>query len=297
VLAGAATITVAAAPPSFQALKWSVPGSEMEVLSRQPEHCLEYAKTDKPLVDAGAALFNTPNLLGGQAAKAGLSCASCHVNGHDNPHFLLNGLSSDPGTADVSSSFFSEARGNARFDAVKIPDLAMPGKISRDAKDGTLEPFIRDLIVEEFSGQEPSKATLDALATYVRAVRTCDVDGDAPLSLQNQLSLLDKAMGGAELMATRGDFRAARVLLAGARHQLGLINERYVGRRLAPQRKKLLALSNTFREANEASDDALADALLQAFAAYTNARLYEDLQRTERHSLYNPALLAKHFKP
>jgi hypothetical protein len=296
-LLGATALAAAASPPSFLALKWTTPGAELEVLSRQSEQCLDYTVAEKPLIKAGEALFNTPTLLGGQAAKAGLSCASCHNNGHDNPHFRLAGLSDAPGTADVSNSFFSPARGNGKFDPVRIPDLAMPGKVPRDPNTNALKPFIRNLIVDEFSGQEPSAATLDALAAFVRAIKTCPSGGEPPLTLQKQLALLDAAMGGADLMTKQRDFQAARLLLASARHQLGLINERYSGQRLKPQRQKLMALSTKFRKAIESSDTTFADAQFMAFAAYANAELWPELQRTERYSLYNPALLSKQFKP
>ncbi|NJS15549.1 MAG: hypothetical protein HC788_14335, partial [Sphingopyxis sp.] len=134
----------------------------------QPAACVSDISVD---AQAGEALFNSPSLLGGQAAKGGLSCASCHVNGRGNRHFVMTGVSDAPGTADVTNSFFSPARGNGRFDPVVIPDLALPGKVARDPAAAALEPFIRTLIVEEFSGSEPTPAMLGALAAYVRAVR------------------------------------------------------------------------------------------------------------------------------
>ncbi len=43
--------------------------------------CLSYSEANAKMVYAGQALLNTPAFLGGQAAKANLSCASCHANG------------------------------------------------------------------------------------------------------------------------------------------------------------------------------------------------------------------------
>jgi hypothetical protein len=253
-LAGTAALAAAAAPPLLETLRWTVPGAELAALSTQPSACLYYDPRNRPLVQAGQALFNTPTLLGGQAAKAGLSCASCHVNGRDNAHFLLAGVSDKAGTADVTNSFFSAARGNARFDPVPIPDLAAPGKVSRDPEAGTLAPFIRTLIVDEFGGQEPSLATLDALATYVRAIRNCPGADNAPVprKVQDQLDLVKAAALGAVEMSRRGDRQASRLLIAAARHQLGLVSERYAGPKLRRERAALLMASRQLQDLADA---------------------------------------------
>lgn len=240
----------AATAPTFELLKWTESGTELEALSSQPVTCLSPDPQSATLVRAGEALFNTPTLLGGQAAKAGLNCASCHVNGRDNPHFALAGVSDRPGTADVTNSFFSAARGNGRFDPVTIPDLATPGKISRDPSSKALEPFIRNLIVEEFGGHEPSATTLDALAAYVRAIRSCPEGGKTRVSrkLEDQLALIQAGVMGAVEMEARGDRQASQLLVAAARHQLGLLSERYAGPSLKRERLALLEASRGLQD-------------------------------------------------
>ncbi|MGF7473737.1 hypothetical protein WFJ45_23635, partial [Salmonella enterica subsp. enterica serovar Minnesota] len=77
-----------------------------------------------PLNDSariGRAAFNSPLLLGGQAARAGLSCASCHRNGRGNPDFHFPGISGAPGTADVTASLLSSHRGDGQFNPKPIP--------------------------------------------------------------------------------------------------------------------------------------------------------------------------------
>jgi hypothetical protein len=252
---------------------------------------LSFSGKDAALIPAGQALFNAPTLLGGQAAKAGLSCASCHVNGRDNPHFLLAGVSDDPGTADVTNSFFSAARGNGRFDPVPIPDLAAPGKIVRDPQANQLEPFIRTLIVDEFSGQEPSLAMVTALAAYVRAVRNCE-QRRQPRQLDDQLAILQGAVEGAFLMAEHDDHQAAKALIAAARHQLGLISERYAGSALQSERSLLLTASRELRIVSDSVDDpsAFEDALSDWIARY-DGLLVDELEPSVGKSLYNPRLL------
>ncbi len=235
-------------PPAFEQLRWTAPGAELALLSEQPATCVA---DDDDMIRGGRALFATPTLLGGQAAKAGLSCASCHINGRDNPHFLLAGVPAGPGTADVTNSFFSAARGNSRFDPVAIPDLAKPGKVSRDPRTRALEAFIRDLIVEEFGGQEPTPAMLDALAAYVRAVRPCPGERRAVRRLDDQLLAITDGAVGAQLMIDRADSQGVRLAIAAMRHQLGLIAERYAGPGFARDRNALLASSRELQAIGE----------------------------------------------
>ena len=271
----------------MQAQRWTAPGKELELLSSQPATCLAHAPADKALVRAGQALFNTPTLLGGQAAKAGLNCAACHVNGRDNPNFLVPGISRTSGTADVTSSFFSAARHNAVFDPVSIPDLAKPGKISRDPQDKALEIFIRDLIVDEFSGAEPSTSTLQALTAYVRSIEVCPGRNaePAPHRIDDQLLLIDSALEGAVAMPARHNDKEAALLIAAARHQLGLINERYAGRQLVPERRALLQSSRQLQAVGVAG--------IASWRRNFENKLVPRLRKSEKYSLYNRHLLAQ----
>jgi len=282
------------APPAFEQLRWTAPGAELALLSGQPAACI--APGDDALVRSGRALFGAPTLLGGQAAKAGLSCASCHINGRGNPHFLLAGVSAAPGTADVTNSFFSAARGNARFDPVVIPDLAMPGKISRDPDTRALEPFIRNLIVEEFGGQEPTPATLEALAAYVRAVRPCTPERTAARRLDDQLAALDDGIAGAQRMIGRGDRQGAALLIAAMRHQLGLIAERYAGRGFAREQAALLMASRELRAIGDMSDPVRFPAALDRWKVAFDRDAAKWLRRAEHRSLYEAGHLAQSLR-
>jgi hypothetical protein len=297
-LAGTAALAAAAVPPSFETLRWTAPGAELEMLSSQPSACLSHDPQEGPMVQAGQALFNTPTLLGGQAAKAGLSCASCHANGRDNPHFLLAGVSDRPGTADVTNSFFSAARGNGRFDPVPIPDLAAPGKVTRDRQAKALEPFIRTLIVEEFAGYEPTAATLEALAIYVRAIQYCPGGGGrVPRKLEDQLGLIQAGVLGAVEMVGRGDRPAARALIAAARHQLGLVSERYAGPKLKRERAALLEASRQLQAMAEAP--ATPENFAKTVADWSmrfDKNVGERLVRKEAASLYDLKRLASELK-
>lgn len=209
--------------------RWLAPGTVEKGLAREPSEC--FARPADPAerrrAEIGRAAFRTPLLLGGQAARAGLSCASCHRNGRGNPDFLFPGLSGPPGTADITASLMSSHRGDGRFNPRPIPDLAGPAqalKVSRDPRGRALEAFIRGLVVEEFDGPEPSPEVLDGLAAYVRALRPAACRrGALRVSLASRLALVEDS---ADLAATSaGETR--RLLLAAARSQLGAIDERF----------------------------------------------------------------------
>jgi hypothetical protein len=217
------------------------------VLLEQPATCLDPAAP--PEAALGEALFNAPGLLGGQAERAGLSCAGCHANGRRSAEFFLQGISATPGTADISSSFFALPRANAVFDPKPIPDLALPGRVPRDS--ASLEPFLRGLIVEEFAGAEPSPAALSALASYVRALRACPGVASESKRLASELRLVSESVGAAAAMLRSGELRTAAILVKAARFRLGLIEERMVGRPRAPVRRRLLAGSSELQASAE----------------------------------------------
>jgi hypothetical protein len=209
--------------------RWLAPGTVHSELTREPAECFAPPRdpAERRRARIGRIAFRTPLLLGGQAARAGLSCASCHRNGRGNPDFLFPGLSGSPGTADVTASLMSSHRGDGLFNPKPIPDLGglrRPLKVSQERRERALETFIRGLVAEEFDGPEPSTGIIDALAAYVRALRpdSCR-GGNRRVTLASRLALVDEA---ARLAAGEsGDMR--RLLLAAARSQLGEIDERF----------------------------------------------------------------------
>lgn len=294
-LAVPAAIAASEQTPFLRALLWTAPGAEFSVLAEQPRQCsrADAAIDARPeTLAAGEALFNSPALLGGQAAKAELSCAACHRNGRANPHFLMPQLSGVPGTADVTNSFFGPRRGNGRFDPVAIPDLAMPGKVSRAPDSSELARFIRDLVVEEFSGTEPSPAMLDALAAYVRTIGACPAEGENSRRLADQLWLIDRALAGAR--AAGSDAMLRRQLVAATRHQLGLIDERYASMRHAGLRRDLLAASRDLaRIGDRNADEAGWRGGLEKWHARFTGRLVPRLRQQEAASRYDHAELRR----
>ena len=266
---------------------WIAPGHEAAALTRQPATCLGEAQAD-PAVVAGRALFNAPQLLGGQAARAGVSCASCHSNGRGNPHFQLAGISAAPGTADVSASFFSVARGNGRFDPKPIPDLAQPGRISHDVDSRALEDFLRVLVVEEFSGAPPGDGALGDLAAYVRAVKPCPGRGDEPVQLASRITLFRDSVRSAARAAAGGDHSTAAVLVGAARWQLGLIDERLAVGGHRRTRQELLEVSRRLQTIRSGS---VSPAKLDEVLARFDRPIAPRLISAEKSSLFRPEIV------
>jgi hypothetical protein len=284
--AGAAGAAVLADFPLREA-RWTDPAALPRSLSWAPSECLRPPRSpaEARAVGIGRIAFRTPLLLGGQAARAGMSCATCHVNGRGNPGFRFPGLSGAPGTADVTASLMSSHRGDGIFNPKPIPDLAGPPgklKVPRTAP-GALETFIHGLVTEEFDGSEPPPEVLAALAAYVRALDPAACGrGDAPVRLAKRLAEIDSAVG----LARTSDGETRRLLLAAARSTLGAIDERFAG--LEADRALLRAADADLNAIR------LNEAGFGRWEAAWPARKRR-LQRNESKSLYAPARVAVAF--
>lgn len=275
---------------------WIAPEDRLRLLTTLPEECLPEETADPVAEIYGRVAFRDPMLLGGQAARAGLSCMSCHRGGRGNPGFHFPGVSAAPGTADVTSSIMSSHRGDGTFNPKPIPDLTFdPPKVSRAPGPG-LETFIRGLVVEEFDGLPPSPTILNGLATYVRALdpEACTTRADGPYGLANALADYFLALGAAQTALVDKDSDTAIAMLRGARSILGTIDMRYRAKGLEAPRAALAEADDALSAMQQALRDGgdtgpTADALHTRWAA--TRRWAEPLIRTEARSLYNPKLL------
>lgn len=230
-LAGAKAVDLSV----IHAARWLAPGADRAVAlgSARPE-CLTPAHDPEQayLIEVGRAAFRTPMLLGGQAARAGVACESCHQGGRSNPDFFFPGLSGAPGTADVTSSLFSSHRDDGIDNPKPIPDLSGPKdrlKVSQDPKSPALESFIHGLITQEFDGAEPPSRVLAGLGAYVRALSpaACPIEARRPLRVRDLVDNARRAARTAGLAVDRKDPATAAFMVQAARAQLGLINERF----------------------------------------------------------------------
>ena len=286
--------------PPLRAQRWLAPGADgAQALASAPGECLKRpANLQAALaVEVGRAAFRTPVLLGGQAARAGLSCEACHRSGRNNPQFSFPGVSGAPGTADVTSSLFSSHRGDGVDDPRLIPDLSGPKahlKVDQARDSQALESFIHGLVVEEFDGPQPPPRVLAGLAAYVRALdpAACPARADAPLTTQIYLDDARRAVRAAEALAAQGETQSAALMIAAARARLGLIDERFAGPALAGERARLRAADAALAKA---AAGLRAGRPVQAELAAWRDRsvsMERSLVRREPASLFNPTRLA-----
>lgn len=314
-----AVSALAQAPVAIRELGWLSAEGRLEALTSEPlfdRETLFAAAARSPLTAqyptpehlrsdllVGEALFKTPMLLGGQAAKAGISCHSCHVNGRGNPHFFFPAISGAPGTADTTHSFFSKTLGNGVFDPVPIPDLTRAGKVPHDPTTRALEGFIDTIVVEEFSGSAPVNGVIEPLATFVRALRLTGetAPGPGPATPQPRLATRDLAdaalmMSQAQRQWSGGNSALARLLLAGARERLAVIYARLIPGEHDPAAAAIIALSRQLGEVQDRlrEDNAGAQHFDQALAAWKLADgAIADLRLQGSATLYDRAALER----
>lgn len=289
-----ALVAVAADTP-LRAARWLPADRQPEALMQAPSECLAPARDPRVArrIAIGRAAFRTPLLLGGQAARAGLACDSCHRNGRGNPDFSFPGLSGAPGTADVTSSLMSSHRGDGVSNPTAIPDLAGPAhrlKVSRQRQGRALETFVHGLIVEEFDGPEPTSLTLDSIAEYVRALspRACPNAAAEPLALRVYVSDARAAMQAAQYALDVRDPAAARLMLSGARTALGLIDERYAAPELARDRQLIRDADLELAAIQSAIDRKQSDTAVRIAAWLARVpRWSGPLERDEAQSLFD----------
>ena len=125
------------------------------------------------LFNLGDMLFSSAAIFGGKARDAGMSCNSCHQQGAGNAKLFVPGLSGRPGNFDTTGALFNAKADNGVFDPVTPPSLRGAKYLAPYGHDGrfaSLRDFVRNVIVNEFAGAEPSGQVLDALETYIREI-------------------------------------------------------------------------------------------------------------------------------
>ena len=125
------------------------------------------------LIKLGNLAFSSPSILGNVAQQAGLSCETCHVNGAGNARLFVPKMSTRPGNFDTTGPLFNPKADNGVLDPVRIPSLRGARYLAPYGADGrmaSLRDFVRNVIVNEFAGAEPSPAILDAIVVYIQDI-------------------------------------------------------------------------------------------------------------------------------
>jgi hypothetical protein len=283
-------------------MRWLAPGADASiVLTRRPTECLAEPKDAIAAysVELGRAAFRTPLLLGGQGARAGLSCESCHRSGRNNPDFDFPGVSDNrPGAADVTTSVLSSHEMESVHGARPIPDLSGPKsalKFDQDPASGALEGAIDRIITREFDGPAPPPSVLKGLAAYVRALSpgACPAASREPVTASGAVADVRRAVLTAIAALDRDDLPAADLMIEAARSQLGDIDERYPGAALSPVRQALSLASDELAAAgaDAGRDPGGARAGLVIWLA-KEPKWSAAVLAAEPQSLYAPARLA-----
>jgi hypothetical protein len=212
------------------ALEWLPPGSlSVESLTRHPQEQLEGGEKQSFYVDLGRLAFRSPDVLGGTARKAGLSCQACHANGFATTAFFIPGLSNKPGSIDVSHAFWN-LRGEDGIDnPLEIPSLRgvkTKDRFGQDRRTASLRDFTRRVIVTEFSGAEPDALLLDALIAYQEKLQPAPVVYEA-VSLRQDLADLTRYLDALRVPLAEEEPALAERMTVMIRGQIGFIHERF----------------------------------------------------------------------
>lgn len=288
------------AADAFPLLQWLHPGADpVQQLSAAPAECLDLSADPRTLlrIEAGRQLFRNPLLLGGEAARLGLSCESCHRGGTGNPAFFLAGISDAPGTADLGRLHARERLDEAPG-AVPIPslvDLLRRRALGRQRWTGPLEAFIERHAGADVRGGPWAPEVTGTLASYLRALSSgaCPAQTGRPRSLGEDLYEITRSINSLLQYIDKEDEDISRLLLSAARGHLEEIQRRY-----APAEAALAA-----RITEYAQDLGKHGALIEAghFPAARVAvrgwqadwlRLRSALEAAQGHSLYDRERLA-----
>lgn len=299
--AALAWISIAAASPSFAqslagALEWLPPGSlSLAALSSRPAEDLDGGAAQSFYVAFGRLAFRSPDILGGTARKAGISCQACHSNGHANTAFFVPGLSDRPGRIDVSHAFWNARGEDDRLNPLTIPTLrgaAAKDRFGERGQVASLREFTRRVIVVEFAGDEPSPLLLDGLVAYLEKLEPT-AQPDRPVLLEDDLADAARHLKTLTLPLAEEDAALANQIIQMIRGQLGFIHERFADENLTGSRTALeswsrqLARLGELAEAGSWPEARAALAGLQDAVATPPPAFAADAPM----SLYNPKLL------
>lgn len=212
------------------ALEWLPPGSlSVESLTRHPQEQLEGGEKQSFYVEFGRLAFRSPDVLGGTARKAGLSCQACHANGFASTGFFIPGLSDKPGGIDVSHAFWNLRGEDGVDNPLEIPSLRgvkTKDRFGRDRRTASLREFTRRVIVTEFSGAEPDALLLDALVAYQEKLQPASAVFE-PISLQQDLADLTRYLDALRVPLAEEQPALAERMTVMIRGQIGFIHERF----------------------------------------------------------------------
>ena len=249
---------------------------------------------DNRAIKLGRIAFQSPRLLGGQAARMGLSCASCHPAGRRSEDFFIQQISSKPGNADVSHGFLSSKGGNSEFNPVRIPDLADRGAMqisNRNSKE--FRDRLTQLIEVEFDGRTPTHTVFESLRYYLANSDTqfC-TEPDARYAVDLDFDwqdLIDAIAVALDAIQAR-DHDTLKFVIGASRSRLEVIYRRYGAEPIATLDAELIKHSRALEKIliQETATDQTKQ--LERWLS-SSQKLYKQLRKHQHTSWYNNAVV------
>jgi len=262
--------------------------SQLEALTHRPAECS--AVGDDPKHSLGRLAFNSPRLLGGQAGRMGLSCASCHPSGRASAEFFIQQISDQAGNADISHHFLSSQGGDNQFNPKKIPDLADRENLKISNRfSPEFDDLLTQLIEVEFDGQKPTPLIFDSLKHYLDSLDLshCDsVNPSLPRNLASDWSLINDALSAMHYASKLNDMDTLKFINTALRAALETFYRFYGVAASSELDRSIIELSRSIQSMNLRSDDKERAADISALSAKLT-RLQAQLSVFEHHSLYN----------
>jgi hypothetical protein len=288
--------------PLPKQLSWLAKDVNLIKALQSPSECINTNIHNQILnqqIILGRLAFQSPALLGGQAARKGLSCESCHNSARGNSYFFIENISSHRGTADVSESFFSSTGGNDVFMPVPIPDLADYSQMEIiDRTSAAFRKKIIQLVTVEFDGQMPSAKILDAIQFYLVSIEKKHCDNPAAVYQKDWLydwNRLIEALGLIEETFITQDLEQRDFLIRIARLILETMHDRFSLAENKTIEKKLIKSSRFLANLSRLNSESKSKKVLDKWNN-KSLQLKGLLNKHHEKSAYNSHLLIKYIE-
>lgn len=248
--------------------------------------------------ELGRIAFRTPALLGGLAAREGMSCHSCHQSGGTNRHFFVDGLSSKPGTFDPTNALFSTHTDDGIDNPVPIPTLYNVTNTAPYPSDGrfpSLDQMVTHVIEEEFDGLSPPHRVSQGLLTYLSTLRKPASDQQQAISPLTDLDDIRRMLGVMARAIDDEDVDVFEFVANATRRKLGTIHNRYFNAEDIGER--LLRWSTGIKKAREfVAADRSSDASVELEKIEKSLNRSDDFNAGMAASLYDQTTLSEYIK-
>ncbi len=270
--------------------------SRVVAVTARPAECVN--QLANPKFNLGRLAFNSPRLLGGQAGRMGLNCASCHPAGRSEDQFFVRQISDQPGRADISHHFLSSQGGDKSFNPMPIPDLANVNTLRfKDRTNTDFDNLLTRLIEIEFDGQAVSDRVFESLKLYLSQndIAYCRAPFEKTARrLESDWGLIEDGLIALDDSIEQGDLETTKFVSSSIRSVLETFYRFYSIQPKVSIDKKLLEISRSLQRLPNADEERRWVTLRKLTDEL--AGLKHELLRHQENSFYNPDLALKKLK-